>query len=325
MSRWIVAVSLFAAALGLFAAFHFFAENRELRARLAAASAPAEPREIVRTLVVPAAPATPPETDASASEDPDAAPGPRPTEGRGGGERGRGIENFALMLSDPDARAAMLGRMKMGVDRTFGDLFVKLGLDEVQAETLRTLLAERQLVRMEAGLLARTATDDVERQEAEALREARTGSIEAGINAILGPEGGAILAEYQRSSSQRAVVKDIERRASYQGAALSPAQSDRLVDILRSAEQSTPAPASPGRREPLTQDHVARTLEHRTALNETVLAQAREVLSRPQLEALADKQIEELELLQQQLNFQLRNPELGRMGFDGGRGGRGPR
>lgn len=289
--------------------------------------------------------ATPPVTVADAPDEP-AEPvrsdGPPPaaaeadTPPRPRSERfERFAENMSRMLTDPDSRDAILTRMKSRVDRVYGDLFVALGLDEVQAETLRTLLAERQMARMEAGMLLRTAESEEEREQARLWREEKLASLDAGLEAVLGPEAGQILEEYQRTAPIRNVVEDVSRRASYVGAPMSAEQSARLVSVMQSVDETLPLPgagdAAAGdlRRGPdtaqLTPEYVQSYLDSLRKQNQAVLERAREFLSPEQLEALADQQVENFEATEKQLNFALRNPDVTRMPFFGGPGGRGVR
>jgi hypothetical protein len=322
MNRWLFVGSLVLACAASVSAWFLYVENRSLRARVAAleaapAASVAAAEPSVETSVPPSSVDAPPPLPSTATVADVPAFGPPPiadvpNEDRGAERRDRGLEAMGRMLSDPEARAATLARMKGNVDRTFGDLFLRLGLDEVQAETLRTLLAERQLAQMEGNFLIRSADEDAARDEARAWRDAKVASLESGVNAILGPDGGNILREYTQSAPQRALVEDVNRRSSFGGAPLDASASERLVQTLRAVQAEHPVDA---RRElgggaPITREAVDSVLERQNAQNQAVLAQARAFLTQPQLEALADRQIEDFEALQQQLSFQLRNPDL---------------
>lgn len=335
------------------AAVFLFRQNAELRSRLAlrsvgvvetpaVASAVAEPGDTSGAAAVTAPQQNLPSAGAVAVTE--IAPPTPPAPGRPSprfDRRERNAEAMARMLTDPEMRAAMLTRMKSRVDRQFGALFAKLGLNEVQAETLRTLLAERQMARLEGGMLERSGEDDASRDQAAAWRDSKLGSIEDGIASILGPNGAQILRDYQASMPQRDFVDDINRRAGLAGAPLALNESEKLVEVLRAVEQQIPAPApDAGLRgggaatpAPLTQQAVDRFVAQQEAQNREVLARAKGFLSQPQLDALADRQLTDLEATRAQLNFQLRNPDLpaGMMGAFGGPGGgggggwRGPR
>ncbi|MGH8019208.1 MAG: hypothetical protein ACREIA_13120 [Opitutaceae bacterium] len=318
-------------------AVHFYSENRSLRRELAALQeTPRHDPPMTRdaAVVSPALPAVPPDAPtaaAAASEAIQPAPPARAEDDEDRerlDRRLRGMERMGLMLTDPEARAATLGRMKTGVDRMYGDLFVRLGLNELQAETLRTLLAERQLAQMESGFLMRSAESDEERAEARAWREEKLAGLDSGVEAILGEDGNETLLEYARSGSQRNAVADVSRRASYHGAPLDQGASDRLVQVMRAAQAEYPVSINNRRgsddaRRVMTPETVESVLAQQTAQNQAILSQSREFLTQSQLEALADKQVEDFENLQSQLNFQLRNPDLAE-GSRGMRYGRRP-
>jgi hypothetical protein len=330
------------------AAFFLFRENRALRAELAAARGTITSASAVQATPAAVAAPAPSATDAvqvsaavptiSEAAVEGAPARPRASTRREGDRRDRGQEFFARALADPESRAAMLSRAKSPVDRMFGDYFVKQGLNETQIEALRTLLAERQLARMESGMLERSAETDQERADAKTWRESKLATTEADINSILGADGLKNLQAYLDSAPQRQVVDDIARRANYSGAPLSSEVSDQLVEAVRQASADVPLPRLPGTgrwnggddsntaRQPLTAETASAYLQDLRTRNQQIIERARGFLTQPQLEALADQQIDEMQQAEAQLNFMLRNPDArgpGR-GFGGGDGGRGP-
>jgi hypothetical protein len=356
---WLIPFGFLAAGAGV-AAVYFYRENRELRAELAALRAtsiaapePVAPREPTERAAdgveasqaaVAVAESAPPSSSAPAGPE-NAQNRPRQRRDDNDERRDRGREFFARALADPESRAGMLTRAKGEIDRRFGEYFVKLGLDETQIETLRTLLAERQLVRMESGMLERAAETDQERADAQTWRESKLATAEADINAVLGPDGLKNLQAYLDSAPQRRVVDDIARRASYAGAPLSTESSDQLVEVVGQVSTEHPLPRMPGsgrggrdddddngnnnasRRQPLNPDSANAYLSDLRARNQAIIERAREFLTQPQLEALADQQLDEIQQAEAQLNFMLRNPDARGAGmrFGGGPGdGRGP-
>jgi hypothetical protein len=180
-------------------------------------------------------------------------------------------------------------------------------------------------------LLQRAAEDDAQRAEAESWRDAKLASTEAEINGILGEDGLQNLQSYLDSAPQRRIVDDIARRANYMGAPLSDDANARLLAAVQQANAEHPLPPlpMPGRGAwyggdngedfgPINATTVEQYLADRRTLNEQVIAQARSFLSQTQLEALADQQIDEMQQVEAQLNFLMRNPDA-RFG-PGGRG-----
>jgi hypothetical protein len=326
MRRWLPLVLLLLLVATSATAVFLFRENRDLRRQLAQLTKPA-PAPAAAAAPMPAVATSPADpTDGTAELRPAVAStseGGRADRGRGrdGGMRaGRGMEAITRILNDPQAREAMVGRMKSQIQRTYAGLFARLGLDEVQAETLSALLAERELARREMGFLERAASTDEERAQLRAAREGKMQSIEAGVASILGADGMQILRDYQQSAPQRAVAEDVSRRASFSGAALSAQQTDQLAQVLRTVQNEMPA-ENPGFQPgwfrenstpppPLTQSAIDTYLAARQAQNREALTRAQGILSTAQIEALVDQQIEELGQVQAQLEFQLRNPDL---------------
>lgn len=324
------------------AAVYFYRENLRLRQQLADTGRPAEhaaARAVANTTDAPVSPRSEVADAANVGVDSsNVSPEERRENVRAqrfGDRRNRGQETMARMLTDPAMREAMLTRMKGQVDRQFGDLFVRLGLNEDQAEVLRTLLAERQLARMQSNFLGRSSGEDEQaRLEAENWQEREEATIEAGIEAILGPDGMETLREYQRTSGERQVVANISQRASYMGAPLDAAASDQLVNLFAAAEEKYPVsrnPALPRRgadAAPLTQQSLNQYLGELQTRNQAVLTEAKAFLAPAQVEALAAQQLEQYEQTAAQLDFQLRNPDISGRGGDfrfEGRGGPGGR
>jgi hypothetical protein len=338
MPRALMIVVLFLAVAAAGTAVIFYQENRVLREELAALRARPPAASPAGTGSNVSLPATDPSTTPVAQTKP-VGPSAPPASGntagparerprRDGEWRDRGQEFMAQALADPESRAAMLSRGKSQIDRMFGDYFVKLGLNETQIEALRTLLAERQMVRMESGMLERTAGNAQERADAQAFRGAKLAATEADINSILGPDGVKNLQAHLDSAPQRQVVDDIARRATYAGAPLSSEASDRLLATVQQVSADIPLPPLPGRgrwngggaeASSFTAETAATYMQDLRTRNQQIIDRSRAFLSQAQLEALADQQIDEMQQAEAQLNFMLRNPDARPPG-----GGRGP-
>ncbi len=309
-------------------------ENAALRRELAGAPAAPAVASVPKAADDPVkAPPAAQSTAADAAAQPDASAVTRETPPRRPFDRrARGQEFFAQALADPQARAAMLTRIKSEIDRRFGDYFVKLGLNETQIEALRSIMADRQLARMQAGMLERTAETDQERADAQSWRDTKLASTEADINAILGPDGLKNLQGYLDSAPQRQVVDDVARRATYAGAPLTDDVNGKLLAAIQQASAEHPVPQMPGPgrgfwgggadRAPITQDSVNTYLNNLRAQNQQVIESARGFMTQPQLEALADQQIDQMQQAEAQMKFLLENPDV--RDFAGRRGGRGP-
>lgn len=240
-----------------------------------------------------------------------------PAEDRRADRRAERNEQFSRMMSDPAMREVMLSRMKSRIDEEYNALFVRLGLDDDQTEALRTFIAQRRMAYMQAGFLERNSEGDAQGlAEIESWRERELATTAAGIESVLGPDGMDVLTDYRESRNEREFVDSISRQASYSGESIDPQTSENLVSVLRQAKESVPLSTNPfGRTENgppprLTEQSVAQYLKERQAQDQMVLANAQSILTPAQLEALADRQIEQFQREQSQLDFQLRNPDM---------------
>jgi hypothetical protein len=235
------------------------------------------------------------------------------------------------MMSDPAMQEVMLSRIKGRIDEEYNALFVRLGLDDDQTEALRTFIGQRRMAYMQAGFLERNSEGDAQAiAEITAWRERDLATTAAGIESVLGPGGMDVLTDYREGQSEREFVDSISRQASYSGEAIDTHTSERLVDVVREVKRTAPLSSNPFERTengpppPLSQQKVTQYLKERQAQDQAILAQAQSILTPAQLEALADRQIEQFQREQSQLDFQSRNPDMDQGPRRFGGGGRGP-
>lgn len=256
-------------------------DRAALRRRLAAVDTP-----------MPAARAR--KTDVEREQE-ETARGPDRPQGPGAGEdgnfetrRNRDIAMLAEMLADPELSALMLTQQKAGLDSRYAALFRQLGLDPKETEALKNLLAERQLARMEAGVMVRT--EGLDRNDRTGMRELildADNDVEAKLRGLLGPDNFNTLKTYEQSAGERMRVDRFALRLSYSAAPLQTYQSDALVQLLASVSQ----PRSPGRN--ATAQETASYTQARQAYETEVLSRAQSVLSPVQVEALKQYQQEQ--------------------------------
>lgn len=310
------------------AAVYFYQEAISLRRQLADLTpATTEPTVEEEEAKVASQDSDSPDTPVAVAEPPAQPP---PAENRWRDRRAARNERFSRMMSDPAMREVMLSRIKGRIDEEYNGLFVRLGLDDDQTEALRTFLAQRRMAYMQAGFLRRNAGGDEQAvAEAQAWRDNELAATAAGIESVLGPDGMDVLTDYRDGRADREFVQSISRQASYSGEAIDTQTSEQLVSVVRDVKRTTPLSVNPFERTEngppptLTAQGVSQYLEEKRAQDQAVLSQAREILTPAQLEALADRQIEEFQREQSQLDFQLRNPDMNRgPGWIGG--GRGP-
>lgn len=235
---------------------------------------------------------------------------------------GRGGENFEAprfmdmaamvrLMADPEIASLMLSQQKGALDQRYAALFRQLGLDPQQTEALRNLLAERQLARMEAGVMARA--EGLDRDNRGGMRELFTeanNDTEQKLQALLGPDRFNTLKTYEQTLNERARVDQFALRLSYSPAPLQSYQSDALVQALASVKY----PRLPGRS--ATEAETAVFLGAIRAYDAKILARSQAVLSPAQLEALRQFQQEQADRIR--LGTLLPGRERGPAGRPGG-------
>jgi len=332
----IALLSLLAVALAGYAGF-LSMENRNLKRQLADASSPVSvPEKEAKK----AGPETVVDKDEPAEE---------PEERRG---RFQAFENMTReeimerrreardaqiaraleMFEDPELRMDMIERQMQRLDRNYADFFKRLNLPPEELDALKTLMAERSLLRMEAGIRSSGTTDE----ERKAIRQdfaSKASLLSDDINQLLGEENAQQLAQYSNTLEYRGNVENFERSLSYTDSPLDERQSEALVNVFakvdKDFEYTVDITANRGRgREgndiQLTKEVVDTYYQEREMYDAMLLEQASKVLNEAQLASLAAQQVSERERDYRQAQQALENPAPtdGRGGFNrGGFGG----
>ncbi len=350
MNRWPIALlSLLAVALAGYSGF-LSMENRKLKDQLAAASRPIERSERPQERRLDE-PVTSVESEAPAELN----------EGRP--SRFEGFENLSReevmerrremraaqiaraleTFEDPELRMDMIERQMQRLDRSYADFFKRLNLPPEELDALKTLMAERSLLRMEAGIRSSGANAE----ERQAIREdfsAKSTLLSDDIDNLLGEENAKELAQYTNTLQYRGEVENFERSLSYTRSPLSEGQSEGLInafaEVDRNFEYTVDLDEMRGRGRggsdiQLTKEVIDTYYEERGIYDAMLLEQASKVLNDAQLASLAEQQVAERERDYRQAQQALENPApadgrggFGRGGFGGfqsGRGGPGSR
>lgn len=154
--------------------------------------------------------------------------------------RKRGGAISKLMDNPEFMRALNLQRQSM-LDARFSELFRRLGLEGDALAEFKRLLVEKENVALDVVAVSETGVDGPLRPETlgASIRAAQS-QIEQSIESWLGGDRYAMYREYERTLGHRTTVAQLERRLSYTGAPLQPAQADAVVRIM---ESNTPRPA----------------------------------------------------------------------------------
>jgi hypothetical protein len=226
----------------------------------------------------------------------------------------------------------MIERQMQRLDRGYADFFKRLNLPPEELDALKTLMAERTLLRMEAGLRASAASDE----ERKALREDYSNQmalLSDDINGLLGEEDAKKLAQYTNTLEYRGEVENFERSLSYTNTPLSERQAEGLVNAFakvdKDFEYTVDIKNTRGRGRgdndiQLTKEVVDTYYQEREIYDAMLLEQASKVLNEAQLASLAAQQVSERERDYRQAQQAIENPlpTDGRGGFSrGGFGG----
>jgi hypothetical protein len=176
---------------------------------------------------------------------------PRERGNRGGpdrGNRGGRGPNFGAqtavreLLAKPEVQAMIEQQRKLAIEDRYGALFKNLNLNPAQAEKLKTLLADRQNSAQDVLAVAREQGIDP-RSDPEGFRklvaDARN-DINNNIKSLVGDAGFEQLQSYEQTMPQRNLVDQLQRRLSYTGNEMSPAQAEQLVGILAATAPQRP-------------------------------------------------------------------------------------
>ncbi|MAM92355.1 MAG: hypothetical protein CMI15_12915 [Opitutaceae bacterium] len=249
------------------------------------------------------------------------------------------LERALAAFDDPELRMDMIERQMERLDRGYAEFFRRLGLPPEEIDALKTLMAERNLIRMESSMRASAVTDE----ERAAIREDyrnQFAALSEDIDALLGEEDAQKLKQYSNTLQYRDDVEDFERALSYSETPLSKRQAEGLVNVYakvdKDFEYTVDISQFQGRGRgrdsaPLTQELVDTYYQEREIYDAMLLEQAATVLNEAQLASLAAQQISEREREQRQAQLALENANVSdvpgggfpRGGFGGGRGGPG--
>lgn len=312
-------------ALGGYAGF-VTVENRNLKERLAQAPLPVKPTSPAEALQSGAIglPAADPGEAAVASGEGEATPEMtrEQQEQRRSKERQQRLARMLSMFDNPDTRLDMIERSMGRLDARYADLFKKLKLPPEELEILKTLMAERFVLRSEGQMRAFAATPEERDAVREAARE-KSQAVQEDIAALLGEEQMDVYKQYNNSLPYRSSVEDLSRSLSYTQSPLNERQSEYLVNTyakVASQYEFTNDLSNLNRGElsMITASDLETYRAERAAFDAMILKQASAALNSAQLDALAQKQITDLNQQIRQTQFMIENG-----GGDRGRGGPG--
>lgn len=206
---------------------------------------------------------------------------------------------ISKLMDNPEfIRALNLQRQSL-LDARFSDLFRRLGLDDEALAEFKRLLVEKENVALDVVAVSETAADGPLKPETlgASIRAAQS-QIEQAIESSLGGDRYAMYREYERTLAHRTTVAQLERRLSYTGAPLQPAQAEAIVRIM---ESHTPPAVEQGAQplSVLVRSGVPEAVPVVPAsagagrVTNDVVAQAQTILTPSQVDALKQIQLEQ--------------------------------
>jgi hypothetical protein len=212
--------------------------------------------------------------------------------------RGNNRINFAALMANPEFAAAMTVQQRAALDARYADLFKKLNLPPDQLEKFKSLLVERQNVRMDVMVAARESglNPRENREELRKMTDEAQAEVDAAIKTSLGESVYHAYQDYDATQPQRSLVNQLDQRLGYTSTPLNVTQSDFLVNALAAtgtAEQGG-GPGNWGGG------------GSRAVITDEVIQQARSVLTPAQVSALQQLQTEQQ--AQQKVREMMRPP-----------------
>lgn len=234
------------------------------------------------------------------------------------------MDRMAALFEDPQMRADMVERQMGRIDDRFAQFFKTLNLSSEEMDTLRTLMAERNVLNWESRMRRFGAEDEVERDLIAAERELHREVLADEIEGLLGKEDTVALKQYSDSLPYRSDVEALAKSLSFTETPLSDSQSEALVSSMQAAskefEYTKDLSEMRGpRREEVTRRDIETYFSERTERDALVLEIASDTLDDAQLAALAERQLAERERDRRQMEFMQQNPPVGRGGNRGPR------
>jgi len=250
----------------------------------------------------------------------------RPSEEDRAARRQDRMRRMLAAFEDPQMRVDMIERQMERIDSRYAEFFKTLDLSSDELDVLRTLMAENGVVGMEMRMRGFGAGSEEERERVNDERQLQRDVLENEISALLGEQNASALQDYTDSLPYRGQVEALASSLSFTDTPLSETQSEGLVksitEVSQSFEYTNDLSRMRGRgMSDLSSEQVSTYFQEREEYDARVLEAASETLSDAQLAAYAERQLAERERDQRQIEYMLENPDRGRGGPGGGRGG----
>ncbi|MBI3887040.1 MAG: hypothetical protein HY302_15125 [Opitutae bacterium] len=202
-------------------------------------------------------------------------------------------------MDNPEIQRLMTLTQRANLDGRFSPLFKNLRLSPADLEKFKNLLVEKQTSVMDVMAAARSQglTGRENSAELRKLVQESQAEIDNNIRATLGDAAFNQYKTYEQTLPQRTVVNQLGQRLSYTATPLNDQQSEQLVQVLaQNAPPRSPAQTFAGA--------IGAGNRGGNQITDQAIAQAQDVLSAPQIEAM--RQLQQEQQAQAQLAQQMR-------------------
>jgi hypothetical protein len=158
----------------------------------------------------------------------------------------RAANSLLEWLEDPKAQVLHLAHERATLAVSYGPFFQAQRLSSGQIERLSDLIVRSRAYQHDLSELHRLKGRDFNEPEMLAQRDRDKAEIEAGMTAVLGEAGYALLKDYVRSLEVRVHIGDFAGAAAVEGIPINRETADALVELLAS---STPLYSLGGKAE----------------------------------------------------------------------------
>ena len=145
------------------------------------------------------------------------------------------MDALSSMMDSPELQDMIKVQQRMALDQTHGELFKGLNLDASQLDELKSLIVEKQMVGMNAGLAMMGKKDKAPGPQEDTAN--RIKAVDEKIAALLGEEGYDQFTQFEDTQMERMQVDLFKERLSGD-MALDWEQQHELILALADARQS---------------------------------------------------------------------------------------
>jgi hypothetical protein len=217
-------------------------------------------------------------------------------------ERGRPRTFTAGTMADnPAMQKIMASSMKGMLDQRYAGLFRRLKLSPADLDRFKDLLVEKQASVLDVIRTAQSQGLNLAESAGDlrGVTEKIQAQVDDNIRALLGNEGFRQYQEFNQNIASYSLLDQIERRLSYTGTPLQPAQYDQLLRVLTtsslstSREGGTAAFVSGGPGSVFFAAGHPGTAGMQSSITDTPIGSAQTVLTSAQLEVLTQLKLEQ--------------------------------